>query len=227
MIERQTRQHVEERIRAGVLEQGTVDLLNDSGVGERMRREGLVHHGIELRFNRRGHRIDMHELTGGRAITVYAQHEVVKDLIAARLQAGGQIFFDAGRAAIHDFDGEVAADHVSARGRGLRDRLRLHRRLRWLPRNLPARDSRRGAALLREDLSVRLARHSGGGGAGFARADLHQPRARLRPAQHAHSANQPRVPAVPARRRPCRVAGRPHLGRVAAAVRDVRRLPAE
>jgi p-hydroxybenzoate 3-monooxygenase len=106
VIERQTRQHVEARIRAGVLEQGTVDLLNESGVGDRMRREGLVHHGIELRFNGRGHRIDMHELTGGRAITVYGQHEVVKDLIDARLRAGGQIFFEAGHAAIHDFNSE-------------------------------------------------------------------------------------------------------------------------
>ena len=104
VIESQTRQHVEQRIRAGVLEQGTVDLLNQSGVGERMRREGLVHRGIELRFNRRGHRIDMHELTGGRAITVYAQHEVVKDLIGARLQAGGQIFFEAAQVGIHDFE---------------------------------------------------------------------------------------------------------------------------
>jgi p-hydroxybenzoate 3-monooxygenase len=106
VIESQTRQHVEERIRAGVLEQGTVDLLNQAGVGERMRREGLVHHGIELRFNRRGHRIDMHELTGGRAITVYAQHEVVKDLIGARLQAGGQIIFEAADVGIHDFERE-------------------------------------------------------------------------------------------------------------------------
>jgi len=106
VIERQSRQHVEERIRAGVLEQGTVDLLNAAGVGERLRREGLVHHGIELRFNGCGHRIDMHELTGGRAITVYGQHEVVKDLIAARLEAGGEIFFDTDGAAIHDFDGE-------------------------------------------------------------------------------------------------------------------------
>ncbi|HXB73187.1 MAG TPA: 4-hydroxybenzoate 3-monooxygenase [Candidatus Acidoferrales bacterium] len=104
VIEARTRQHIEERIRAGVLEQGTVDLLNESGVGDRMRREGLVHHGIELRFNRRGHRIDMYELTGGRAITVYAQHEVVKDLVAARLQAGGQIFFEAGQVRIHDFE---------------------------------------------------------------------------------------------------------------------------
>jgi p-hydroxybenzoate 3-monooxygenase len=106
VIESQTRQRLEQRIRAGVLEQGTVDLLNESGVGERMRREGLVHHGIELRFNARGHRIDLHELTGGRAITVYAQNEVVKDLIDARLHAGGQIFFEAAHAAIHDFDGE-------------------------------------------------------------------------------------------------------------------------
>jgi p-hydroxybenzoate 3-monooxygenase len=111
VIERQTRRHVEERIRAGVLEQGTVDLLNESGVGERMRREGLVHHGIELRFNRRSHRIDMHALTGGRAITVYAQHEVVKDLIAARLQAGGQIFFEAADVSIHEFAGE--SPHVA------------------------------------------------------------------------------------------------------------------
>jgi p-hydroxybenzoate 3-monooxygenase len=81
-------------------------LLNESGVGERMRREGLVHHGIELRFNGRGHRIDMHGLTGGRAITVYGQHEVVKDLIDARLQAGGPIFFEASHAAIHDLNGD-------------------------------------------------------------------------------------------------------------------------
>jgi len=106
VIEAQTRQYVEERNRAGVLEQGTVDLLDASGVGERLRREGLVHHGIELRFNRQGHRIDMHELTGGRAITVYAQHEVVKDLIQARLHDGGQILFEASEASVHDFEGQ-------------------------------------------------------------------------------------------------------------------------
>jgi len=106
VIEAQTRQHVEERNRAGVLEQGTVDLLNASGVGERLCSEGLIHHGIELRFNQQGHRIDMHELTGGRAITVYAQHEVVKDLIHARLHAGGQILFEASHAGVHGLDGE-------------------------------------------------------------------------------------------------------------------------
>jgi p-hydroxybenzoate 3-monooxygenase len=106
VIETQSRKHVEERIRAGVLEQGTVDLLNESGVGDRMRREGLVHRGIELRFERRGHRINMCELTGGRTIMVYGQQEIVKDLIRARLEAGGQIVFDAGQVNIHDFDSE-------------------------------------------------------------------------------------------------------------------------
>jgi p-hydroxybenzoate 3-monooxygenase len=106
VIETQSRKHVEERIRAGVLEQGTVDLLNLAGVGERMRREGLVHHGIELRFNRRGHSIDLHELTGGRAITVYGQNEVVKDLIAARLSYGGPILFEVDHVGIAGLDGD-------------------------------------------------------------------------------------------------------------------------
>ena len=116
VIETQSRQYVEERIRAGVLEQGTADLLNRSGVGDRMRREGLVHHGIELRFNRRAHRIDMHELTGGRAITVYAQHEVLKDLIAARLQAHGKILFGVDNVAIEGFDRDSPRVHFRHNG---------------------------------------------------------------------------------------------------------------
>src|SRR5665213_2389846 len=118
VIEAQTRRHVEERIRAGVLEQGTVDILNASGVGERMRREGLIHHGIELRFNRQGHRIDMYELTGGRAITVYAQHEVVIDLIRQRLHDGGQILFEASHVSVHDFDGAAPRMHFEHHGEG-------------------------------------------------------------------------------------------------------------
>src|SRR5262245_52422261 len=104
VIETRSREYVESRVRAGVLEQGTVDILNEAGVGERMRRQGLVHHGIELSFNGRRHRINMHELTGGRAITVYGQQEVVKDLIKARLDAGGQIFFEVEETGIHDLD---------------------------------------------------------------------------------------------------------------------------
>src|SRR5438034_11071946 len=80
VLENRSRHYVEDRVRAGVLEQGTVDLLTEMGVGERMKREGLVHYGIELRFNGKGHRIDFRELTGGKAITIYAQAEVLKDL---------------------------------------------------------------------------------------------------------------------------------------------------
>src|ERR671937_2102569 len=85
VLESRDREYVERRVRAGVLEQGTVDLLRATGVGARLEREGLVHHGIELRFEGRAHRIALSELTGGRAINVYGQQEVVKVLIAGRL----------------------------------------------------------------------------------------------------------------------------------------------
>ena len=94
VLENRSRQYVQERVRAGVLEQGTVDLLKETGVGQRLRREGLVHYGVNLRFGRRTHRIDFADLTGGKAVTIYAQHEVVKDLTDARLAAGGQVHFD-------------------------------------------------------------------------------------------------------------------------------------
>ena len=85
VIESRSREEVESTIRAGVLEQGTVDLLKELGLGERMQREGAVHYGIELRFDGEGHRIDFHELTNGKGITLYPQHEALKDCIAARL----------------------------------------------------------------------------------------------------------------------------------------------
>ena len=94
VLEARSRKYVEERVRAGVLEQGTVDLLCDTGLGDRLRREGLVHHGIELRFGGRGHRIALSDLTGGRAIWIYGQREVVKDLIDARLEADASIHFE-------------------------------------------------------------------------------------------------------------------------------------
>jgi len=104
VLESRDRDYVEHRVRAGVLEQGTVDLLDESGVGERMRREGLLHHGIELRFGGRGHRIDFPSLTGGRSIMVYGQQEVVKDLIRARLADGGTVLFDVSHAMPHGLD---------------------------------------------------------------------------------------------------------------------------
>jgi p-hydroxybenzoate 3-monooxygenase len=106
VIETRTREYVEHRVRAGVLEQGSVDLLDATGVGERMRREGLVHRGIRLRFGGADHRIDFGALTGGRAITVYGQQELVKDLIAVRLAAGLPLVFEVGDVRLHDIDSE-------------------------------------------------------------------------------------------------------------------------
>ncbi len=93
VLDLRTRQDIEETIKAGVLEQGTVDLMTQTGVGDRLHRDGFVHHGINLAFSGAMHRIDMYELTGGRAVTVYAQHEVLKDLIARRLADGGDLRF--------------------------------------------------------------------------------------------------------------------------------------
>ena len=102
IVERRSRAAIEATIRAGVLEQTTVDLMHDIGAGARLRREGQVHRGFELRFAGRAHRIDLHELTGGRAITVYPQHEVLKDLIALRLETGEPTYFECPATALHD-----------------------------------------------------------------------------------------------------------------------------
>jgi p-hydroxybenzoate 3-monooxygenase len=102
VLEIHERAYVERRIRAGVLEQGTVDLLTAMGLADRLHREGLVHRGLELRFDGERHRIPLSDLTGGRAITVYGQQEVVKDLIQARLAIGGEIRFEAGAVGIDD-----------------------------------------------------------------------------------------------------------------------------
>ena len=101
VIETRTRAEIEATIRAGVLEQGTVDLLTAAGVGERVQREGFVHRGIFLRFNGRSHHIDFPALTGGRCITLYPQHEVIKDLVQARVAAQGRIWFGVTDVALH------------------------------------------------------------------------------------------------------------------------------
>ncbi|WP_067467297.1 4-hydroxybenzoate 3-monooxygenase [Actinomadura macra] len=94
VLESRDRAYVEHRQRAGMLEQGTTDVLRESGAGERLDREGLVHHGLELRFGGTGHRIPLTDLTG-RTVTVYAQTEIVKDLVALRLADGGDVRFEA------------------------------------------------------------------------------------------------------------------------------------
>lgn len=105
VVEQHSRAYVEARIRAGVLEHDAAELLSEVGVGERMRREGLVHHGINLTFAGHRHRIDLADLTGGRTVIVYGQHEVVKDLIAARMAAGGDLRFDVADVRVSGLDG--------------------------------------------------------------------------------------------------------------------------
>lgn len=104
VIENKSRPYVEQRVRAGVLEHDTAELMEATGVGDRLRREGLVHHGIELRFDGRGHRIDFYDLTEGRSITVYGQQEVVKDLAERRLRDGGSIYYEVSEVRLIDLD---------------------------------------------------------------------------------------------------------------------------
>lgn len=103
VLESRSREYCQERVRAGLLEQTTTDLLTQIGVGERLKREGLIHHGINIRFRGRTHRIDFAELTG-RYITIYAQGEVLKDLTDARLAYGGPIFFEVQSVSVQDFE---------------------------------------------------------------------------------------------------------------------------
>jgi p-hydroxybenzoate 3-monooxygenase len=95
VLEDRSRDYVEQRVRAGVLEQRTAELLVEAGVGERMQREGIVHRGIELQFGGERHRIPLSELADGRTIVIYGQTEVVKDLIDARLTSGLPLLFEA------------------------------------------------------------------------------------------------------------------------------------
>jgi p-hydroxybenzoate 3-monooxygenase len=116
VLEASTRKRIEERIRAGVLEQGTADLLVETGVGDRLQRQGLFHGGIELRFGGAGHRIDFRELTGGKGVVIYAQHEVIRDLVTARLSVGGQIIFEAVDVRLQDLDGPMPCINFEKEG---------------------------------------------------------------------------------------------------------------
>ena len=107
VLERQTGEYVLGRIRAGVLEQGTADLMREAGVGARMDAEGLVHEGVELAFHGRRDRIDLKALTGGATVIVYGQTEVTRDLMAAREASGGTTIYDARNVQLHEVDGHA------------------------------------------------------------------------------------------------------------------------
>jgi p-hydroxybenzoate 3-monooxygenase len=102
-LERQTGEYVLGRIRAGILEQVCIDLMDEAGVGERMHREGLVHGGFEMLCGGRRHRIDLNRLTGGKNVMVYGQTELTRDLMDARQAAGLPTVYEAHDVAVHDF----------------------------------------------------------------------------------------------------------------------------
>src|ERR671931_1322676 len=125
ILENRSRDYIESRIRAGLLEQWASDLLTQTGVGARMQREGMFHNGVHFAFGGALHYINFRDLVG-KGVTIYGQQEVVKDLIARRLADGGQILFEASDVSIHDFvgrapkirfrhdgrDGELACDFI-------------------------------------------------------------------------------------------------------------------
>jgi p-hydroxybenzoate 3-monooxygenase len=116
ILENRTRDYVVDRVRAGVLEQGTVDLMVATGVGERLRREGMRHDGVHIAIRGRRHRIDFADLTNGRAITIYGQNEVVKDLIDARIASGRALHFEVGDVLPAALDSDRPVVHFSIDG---------------------------------------------------------------------------------------------------------------
>ena len=117
ILENRSRDYVEARIRAGVLEQGTVDFLTEIGAGERLLSEGLVHHGIELQFDGERHRIPLSDLTDGRSIVIYGQTELVKDLILHRLETGRPLHFEVDDVSVHDLEGDQPTVRYRHEGR--------------------------------------------------------------------------------------------------------------
>ena len=105
VVDKRSRANIEQTIKAGILEHGTVELMKQTGLGERLARDGAEHHGIYLRFNGRNHRIDLSGLTGGKTVTVYAQHEVLIDLIAKRLEDDGQVVFEVDEVTVEGLNG--------------------------------------------------------------------------------------------------------------------------
>lgn len=117
IVERQNGEYVLGRIRAGVLEQTTLDLLDTAGVGQRAHAEGLPHDGIELLFEGRRHRIDLHDLSGGKRVLVYGQTEVTRDLMAARREAGLVTLYEASDVKLHDIEGTMPEVHFTHNGK--------------------------------------------------------------------------------------------------------------
>ena len=199
VLERRDPEYLRARVRAGLLEQGTVDLLTEAGVGDRLASERLIHEGVELAFDGKRHRIDLKGLTG-QVVTIYGQAEIQKDLMAAHDAVGTPVVYEAEDVSLHGLTSDKPQLRYHKAGQGHDHRLRLHRRLRRLPWHKPAGHPARGDPHLRPRLSVRLARHPLRHPPRQPRADLRQPRARLCAVHHALDDAQPLLPAGAGRR---------------------------
>ena len=137
MLERRSRDYVLGRIRAGVLETGTVALLDEAKVGGRLHRECLVHEGIELSFEGARHRIDFADLTGGKSVTIYGQTEITRDLMDALADDGVPPRYEAEVVEISDIEGTRPPRGLPRRRRPARNHLRVRGRMRRLSRDQP------------------------------------------------------------------------------------------
>jgi len=182
VIECRSREYCETRVRAGVLEHGTVELLKQAGAAERLQREGLQHQGIYLRVRRKDHHINFRELTGGKTITVYAQQEVVKDLIAIRLAGGGKIEFEAEDTSVHQIEGPDPAIRYRKNGEVCEVGCQFIAGCDGF--HGVSRSSIPEGAL---NLSLRMARHPRQGGAIIRRTGVCQSRTRILTSQHANT----------------------------------------
>ncbi len=182
VVETRSEEYVASRIRAGILEQSTVDLLRASGLGERLDREGDRHRGIYLQWPGERHHLDFVDLTG-RSVWVYGQTEVQKDLVAARKAAGQEVHYEVGDTALHDLEtGSPSVTFTDASGARATDRRGRGGRLRRVVRAVPGRRAGGRAEHVGEGLSLLLAGHPRGRRAVDRRADLRLAPRRLRAA---------------------------------------------
>lgn len=224
VLESRSRAYVEHRQRAGMLEQGTVDALRACGAADRLDAEGLIHHGIELRFDRERHHIDFPALTGGRTVTIYAQTEIVRDLIALQLAAGPPLLFEAEALAVErpESDAPVVRFVHEGREQALNCAYVVGcDGYHGISRNaFPADGSRAYAHDYPYSwLGILADVPPSGEELIYARG-----RRRLRSAQHALADRVPAVLPGPERYRRRRLARRAHLGRTRRALRGRRRL---
>ena len=145
ILEQRTGDYVLGRVRAGLIEQGTVDLIEQAGVGARMRRDGLVHEGVEISHGGERLRIDFRALTG-KSVTIYGQTEITRDLMEGRAAVGAPTLYEAENVSLHDIDSDRPRVRYRRHGVDGEIALRLHRRLRRLPRRQPANASGDGGA---------------------------------------------------------------------------------